>query len=299
MIGNALRILVGYLTGTGNLEPLEFGDVPYPYPEKIVDGKKHKLCYVSAGSGRGSRILFLHPGSGDVTAFAPQMAALSKKRKVGAVDLPGHGKSRRVTEPTTPEDMALEVWAAMDRLSEKKLSLVGNSLGGGVALSMALQHPERVDKLVLIAAPGTRRTNALERTLFSLVMGRTSKNPSMGRLRFIIEGLMFHRPCVASGALVEKMLRLKAGKDYAQWRQSQQFIMESILHFNVLDRLHEITIPTLILWGRQDRMMPLSEANRFNHRIADSKLVFIDRCGHLPQLEQPEQVTRALSSFLL
>ncbi|MDP8256087.1 MAG: hypothetical protein P9M14_10075 [Candidatus Alcyoniella australis] len=130
MIGTLLRIAGGYLGEPQEVEPLEFEQVPYP--KRMLQGKTLRLCCVGAGDAPGAPIVFLHPGSADLTAFAPQMAAPSDQRRVIALDLPGHGKSDRLSEPLT------------------------------------------------------------------------------------IEGLMFYRPCLASGVLVDKMLRLKSGSGYDQ-----------------------------------------------------------------------------------
>jgi 2-hydroxy-6-oxonona-2,4-dienedioate hydrolase len=167
----------------------------------------------------------------------------------------------------------------------KGIHLVGNSLGGHVALVYVLKHPERVRSLVLTGSSG----------LFENGMGDTY--PKRGDKEFIRKKteLTFYDPKMATDELVDEVYgivneRLKAIKIIA--------LAKSAIRNNLGEELNQITKPTLLIWGNDDTITPPFVGREFNKLIPNSELHFIDHCGHAPMMEVPSEFNRILLQFL-
>lgn len=167
----------------------------------------------------------------------------------------------------------------------KNIHLLGNSLGGHVALVHVLKHPERIKSLTLTGSSG----------LFENGMGDTY--PKRGDYEFIRKKteVTFYDPKVATKELVDEVFeivnnRLKAIKIIA--------LAKSAIRNNLGEELNQIKLPTLLIWGNNDTITPPFVAREFNKLIPNSELHFIDKCGHAPMMEVPEEFNRILLSFL-
>ena len=167
----------------------------------------------------------------------------------------------------------------------KEIHLVGNSLGGHVALLHILKHPENIKSLVLTGSSG----------LFENGMGDTY--PKRGDYEYIRKKteLTFYDPKMATKELVDEMFaittnRLKVIKIIA--------LAKSAIRNNLGEELNEIKQPTLLVWGNNDTITPPFVGREFNKLIPNSELQFIDKCGHAPMMEVPEEFNRILHQFL-
>jgi pimeloyl-ACP methyl ester carboxylesterase len=246
-----------------------------------------KVHYVDAGSG--SVVVLLHGLADDVGVWESVMPALAAKHRVIALDQIGFGRSDK---PLLDYRAATFV-DFLDRfLNELKIdhaSLVGNSLGGWIAADFALAHPERIDRLVLCDAAGYAALgkNMNARTLSALRLA------SRDDIRYL-GPLTFHDKRFYEDVDLAFKQRVAAGDGYTIDR-----VVDSIIrNEDVLDgRLGAIRKPTLIVWGREDKIIPLSFAERFHNEIANSQLRIIDNCGHMPHVECPDKFNHALLKF--
>src|ERR1700741_60339 len=163
--------------------------------------------------------------------------------------------------------------------------LLGNSLGGHVALVHTLKHPERVKSLILTGSSG----------LFENGMG--DSYPKRGDYEYIKKKteLTFYDPKTATKELVDEVYsitnnRLKAIKIIA--------LAKSAIRNNLGEELNQIKVPTLLIWGNNDTITPPFVAKEFNKLIPNSELFFIDKCGHAPMMEVPREFNRILETFL-
>jgi len=167
----------------------------------------------------------------------------------------------------------------------RNIHLLGNSLGGHVALLHVLKHPERLKSIILTGSSG----------LFENGMGDTY--PKRGDYEYIRKktSLTFYDPNVASKELVDEVYeivnnRIKAIKIIS--------LAKSAIRNNLGEELNQIKQPTLLVWGNNDTITPPFVAREFNRLIPNSELHFIDKCGHAPMMELPEEFNRILHLFL-
>jgi pimeloyl-ACP methyl ester carboxylesterase len=262
---------------------------------ETVDGVR--LRYVRAGAGPA--VVLFHGLASSIVTWRDVMPALARDHDVVAVDLPGFGGSEvRVGLP--PSAYPGLVAGLMDRLGLARASLVGNSLGGGVAVVMAARHPERVDRLVLIDSVGYNLASA-DRPWLLRVAGRAP----MARL---VEALPLRRP------LVTLALRQAFHDDRLVTRErideyvapllrpgavaAAQALLASGDDLGLPGLVARVRVPTLVVWGSEDAWVPVEHAERFLADIPGSRKAVIEGCGHLPQEERPHEVRRLLEEFL-
>ncbi|MGA4319784.1 alpha/beta fold hydrolase [Ectopseudomonas hydrolytica] len=245
-------------------------------------------------------IVLLHGTSASLHTWEGWVTELAKQRRVISLDLPGFG----LTGPFPDGDYRLERYTGflltlLDRLQVPRAVLVGNSFGGQLAWRFALAHPERSARLVLVDAAGYPR-NAESVPIGFRLAGVPALAPVMSRLlpRAMIESSLrnvYGDPDKVDDELVERyyQLTLREGNRQAL-RQRFAQAPSGELH----ERIGELQLPTLIIWGGRDRLIPPDNAERFAADIAGSQLVLFDDLGHVPQEEDPQRTVAVLLAFL-
>jgi len=249
-----------------------------------------KIHYQEAGSGPA--VILLHGLGGDSSNWAPNIVPLSKSYRVLVPDQIGFGHSDK---PMINYRVATLVDFLDDFMKELKInraSLVGNSLGGWTAAAFTLQHPDKVDRLVLVDAAGySLDKNVDPRSLNTL-------NPSTREgMKLVMSLVFYNKELFANPALIDQFFarKLAAGDGYT----IQRFIDSVIAGEDMLDTTASgVKQPTLIVWGRQDALVPLAVGERYHKDIAGSQLLIIDKCGHVPQIEQSAQFNEGVMRFL-
>lgn len=166
-----------------------------------------------------------------------------------------------------------------------KIHLLGNSLGGHIALLYSLVHPQKVGSITLTGSSG----------LFESAMGTSF--PKRGDYDFIRKKTesTFYDPKVASKALVDEVFDIINDRNKAIRVIATA---KSAVRHNLGDKLHQITLPTLLIWGKQDQITPPFVGEKFSELLENSRLIFVDECGHAPMMEHPDTFNRHLESFL-
>lgn len=166
-----------------------------------------------------------------------------------------------------------------------KVHVLGNSLGGHLALLYVLAHPDKISSMTLTGSSG----------LFESAMGSTF--PKRGDYEYIKNKTRetFYDPNTATQELIDEVYeitrdRLKAVRIIAT--------AKSAVRNNIEDKLHNIKAPTLLIWGKQDTITPPFVGEKFHQLIENSELYFIDKCCHAPMMEQPEEFNKILGTFL-
>jgi len=168
----------------------------------------------------------------------------------------------------------------------KHLNIVGNSLGGHVAILYALAIPDKLESITLTGSSG----------LFEAPLGSTF--PKRGNYEFVQKKTesTFYNPAVATKELVDEVYDIVNDRNKAIRVIA---IAKSALRHNIGDRLDQIKKPALLVWGKQDTITPAFVGEKFNELLPDSKLYILDKCGHAPMMEYPEEFNRILKNFLV
>jgi len=244
------------------------------HEENIDVGGLTMHCYC-AGE-HGEPVVLLHGLGNSAEVWAILMWLLGKQYRVYAPDLLGFGKTPLAAEGTNIATHALYVERLISTLGYEHVTLVGNSLGGWIGIRVALDHPERVERLYLLDSAGLRR----EPMDIPFSADRTSAQ----RVFEQMWGFSLPLPGFAWDAMVRNA-QTPAYAGFLQNYDPQEELDEV---------LGQLQIPTTIIWGERDRLLPIVCAYDFHAGIADSELVLLPRAGHLPQLQAPLQVARII-----
>lgn len=245
-------------------------------------------------------ILLLHGTGASLHTWDGWARRLTRDRRVVRFDLPGFG----LTGPTpdgvyTIERYVETVIAVADELGIERFVLAGNSLGGYAAWATAVLHPDRVERLILVDAAGYPFQSQSVPLAF-----RIARMPVLGRMlgqvlpRSVVERSVrdvYGDPSKVTPALVDRYFDLatRAGNRaalVARFEQTQPG--------QLAGRVPELRLPTLILWGRKDRLIPLENGERFTREIPGSRLIVFDDLGHVPQEEDPDGTVAPVLQFL-
>jgi 4,5:9,10-diseco-3-hydroxy-5,9,17-trioxoandrosta-1(10),2-diene-4-oate hydrolase len=270
-----------------------------------VDGKK---IFV-AQTGDGPPVLLLHgggPGASGVANYSRNIEALAQHYRVIVPDLPGYGRSTKGVDGADPFGyLADGIRGLLDALGLDRAHLVGNSYGGACALRLALDTPDRVDRMVLMGPGGVGTTRALPTPgLQALLKYYTGDGPSPLKLeKFIRQYLVFNAADVPDAAIRERYeasidpevvaappLRRPSGPGALRTLWRMDFTRDA--------RLRRLPVPTLVLWGANDRVNRPSGGRMLADRMPNCDLYVVANTGHWVQFERADLFNRACADFL-
>ncbi|MCX5372520.1 alpha/beta fold hydrolase [Streptomyces sp. NBC_00103] len=262
-----------------------------------------------AETGEGPPVLLLHgggPGASGVSNYARNIAELAKEYRVIVPDLPGYGRSTKGVDSADPfGHLADGIRGLMDALDLDKAHLVGNSYGGACALRLALDTPDRVERMVLMGPGGIGTTRALPTPgLNSLLNYYTGDGPSRLKLeKFIRNHLVFNAADVPDTAVDERYqasidpeviaappLRRPSGPQALRTLVKMDFTSDR--------RLNRLPVPTLVLWGSKDKVNRPSGGPMLADRMPNCDLYMVANTGHWVQFERAELFNRLSADFL-
>jgi pimeloyl-ACP methyl ester carboxylesterase len=245
-------------------------------------------------AGAGFPLILLHAGIADSRMWEPQVAAFAQQFDVIRPDQRGFGKSELPPTPWSPVD---DLLALIDDLGLKPAHLVGCSMGGGLAIDFALDHPDRISKLVLVgSAIGGFELRPEHAQLFAAVAAARKAGDleamNEGMLHLFLDGPERPRGYVAEPlrALFLDMNAIAVRADFDKAPPAQNVL--------AIRRLHEITAPTLVIVGDKDVVAVLEAADLLVDSIPNARKAIIHDAAHLPNLEHPEEFNRLVVDFL-
>jgi pimeloyl-ACP methyl ester carboxylesterase len=247
---------------------------------ETVEGCKTRILR----GGTGTPLLFLH-GANGAGRWLPFMAELAKSFDVIVPEHPGYGLTDTPAWLDNVGDVANFYLSFMKKLGLENVTLVGTSMGGWIASEIAVRDVARLARLVLVAPAGLRVKGSPPGDLFLWTAEQLTRN-------------LFHSP-----ALAERMLALPISDDDRDVMMKNRFTTARLawsprLYNPELEKwIHRIDLPTLILWGRNDALLPVVIAEAFASRIPGSKLTILDECGHLPHVEKQDAFVSAVLQF--
>jgi pimeloyl-ACP methyl ester carboxylesterase len=269
-----------------------------------LDLHGERVAYVD--EGRGEVLLLLHGMAGSSQTWRSLIKPLSRQFRVIAPDLPGHGES---TKPRS--DYSLGAFAALlrdllDELGVSRATIVGHSLGGGVAMQLLYQHPDYAQRLILIGSGGLGPDVGLTLRLLSAPGAE------------LIMPIIAPRQVLAAGERVWSWLRkagIEAPRGEEIWRSYSTFsdaptrqsflrTLRSVVDYrgqavSALNRLNTKTeLPIMAIWGDRDAMIPVEHAYAAKQARPDIRLEVLADVGHFPQVERPAEVVELIEDFI-
>ncbi|MBN3858785.1 MULTISPECIES: alpha/beta fold hydrolase [unclassified Paraburkholderia] len=253
-----------------------------------------KLHHVEAGSGEP--VVFIHgsgPGASGISNFRhnyPQFAAAGYR--VIVVDLPGYGASSKPADAQyTLDYFVAALRAQLSALGVGRATLLGNSLGGAIALKYALDYPDDVSALIMMAPGGVeeRETYFRMEGIQKMVTLFTNRQMNRQTMRYLLE-LLVHDRALVTDALVEERLKV--------CETQPPEVLATMRVPNLTERLAELRCPVLGFWGTNDRFNPVSGAMHFLEHCEDARFVLMNRCGHWVMVEHRDYFNRECLDFL-
>ena len=272
-------------------------------PIYTVPVQGHNLAYLDVGQGRP--VILIHGFGGSMWQWEHQQRPLSAEFRLITPDLIGSGLSDKPDIEYRPDQMLDYFVGFMDALRIPQATLVGNSMGAGLAIGMALAHPDRVSQLVLIdGLPANVRERVTSPSIQrALDTPAPSWLASFGNWLFggvMIESVLkeiVHDPALLTPAVIERSNRNRQRPGMIRPLMTVRDSLP-LWETGFARRLGEIAHPTLIVWGEEDRVFPLAVGEELQRTIKGSSLVRIPNAGHIPQWERPDLANRAMIDFL-
>ena len=268
---------------------------PYVHDAQI---RGRRLRYLDYGSG--SALLLVHGTGGSWQSWLENIAELGRENRVIAVDLPGFGGSEAPASDAQVDEYSETLVDLLDHVGVERVVVAGHSLGGLISTDLALRRPDRVRGLILVngtgIAIGRLRLALIVRTflVFGAVFRRT------GMLRAVARRPRLRR------AFLYGFIRDPAGMGAELASETIPLMVAPGLETAVRAGAHasgrlppdRIQVPTLLLWGRHDRILRLELAEELAATIPDARLQVIDEAGHAPMFERPDEFNQAVGAFL-
>ena len=268
-----------------------------PPAERMVLGARGQLRVIDRNPGAAETVLLVHGYGASSASYLPVLDTLAARYRVLAVDLPGFGKSDRRAGDYSPDALADLLAEILTQKGVRRADVVGHSWGSSVVLAFALRHPDRLRRLVVISGW------VYDEQLLPLM--RWARVPGLGEALYAL----FYRQAIGE--------RLYA--NFADPRLVTQRVVDEVERQMALDgavaaalaaargmgrfaanerRYRTIQAPTLLIWGRDDRVARLPFGERLATELPHGRLVVIPRCGHIPMWECTGETAAALTGFL-
>ena len=272
-------------------------------PIKTTAVKGQTMAYLDIGTGQP--VILIHGFGGSMWQWEHQQTALSTQVRLITPDLIGSGLSDKPDLEYRPEQLLEYFVAFMDALQIRQATLVGNSMGAGLAIGMALTYPDRVSKLILIGGLPANVTAKLTSPSIRRALETSAPSWLVSFGNWLFGGLMVesvlkeivHDPALLTPAVIERSNRNRRRPGLIPPLLTVRDTVP-LWEAGFAKRIGEINHPTLILWGEEDRVFPIAVGEELHRTIKGSTLVRIPKAGHIPQWEQPGPANKAMVEFL-
>ena len=303
--------VIGTLMGAGTgsyykLPSLEFDELEYGFDVKHIQIGNVDLAYIEQGQGPQT-ILLIHGLGSYARAWTKNIEVLSKTHRVIAVDLPGYGHSSKGHYEYSMSFNADVLRHFIQELDLGSVIVAGHSMGGQIAMTLALESPEMVAKLILISPAGFERFNEGESAWMKNVMTPELVRDTPVRAIAKNVSINFYEFPKDAAWMITDRIQLRGATDFEDYCYAVSKNVEGMLRGIVWDKLDQIRQPTLVLFGANDALIP----NRFLHpgwtkdiaeiakEIPNSAVKVIPKCGHFVQLDAHEAANQLITEFLL
>lgn len=253
---------------------------------------------------KGSPVILVHGLGGSIENWVKNIEPLAQRHQVYAPDLKGFGRTDKAPLLRKLDELMQFISDFMEVHQIGKASLVGNSLGGGLVLQFAVNYPQKIDKLVLVDNAGMGSDVIIDFKVVSIpFLGELLSKPTKKSTASLWRKIVFDSALVTDelveityqlatlpGASKALMATLRAGIGIRGQRAT--------LTRPLLESAAKLAVPTLVVWGQQDRIIPVAHAQIAVKTIPGARLQIYDRCGHMPQMEHPDEFNNLVLEFL-
>ena len=258
-------------------------------------------------AGSGPPVILLHGLGATNASFLPTFWELSRDHRVIAPDLPGHGESGKPIRAYHAGFYARWCAEFMDALGIERAVLIGNSMGGRIAIEVGFRYPERVDRIVCLAPAAAFLKFRQWVPVVRLLRPELALLPLVLPHSRVVRGArsLFYRPNKLprswhEGAADEflRVFNTPRGRIAFFSALRQIYLDEAYGKHGFWERLNSLAPPTLFVWGDHDRLVPAKFARHVARELPNARSVVLKDCGHVPQFEQPERTHKLIRQFL-
>src|SRR6476620_10217391 len=273
---------------------------PGEFSQGFIDAGGDRTRYLHAGDTSKPTLILLHGITGHAEAYVRNLQSHAEFFSVWAIDFIGHGYSAKPNHPLEIKHYVDQVLKFMDAIGVEHACFSGESLGGWTAARLAIDNPEKVDRVVLNTMGGTMANPKVMERLYTLSM-EAAKDPSWERVKARLEWLLAD-PTMVADDLIKARQAICQQPDWLQACEANMALQNlEIRKRNMLtdEALGRIAAPALVLWTTKDPSGPVTEAERITSLIPGATLAVMANCGHLNQSEDTETFNKIHLDFLL
>jgi pimeloyl-ACP methyl ester carboxylesterase len=297
-IAMLILFLLAWLLWTPDLDHASLEAKYLAAPSDMTKVLGVKLHARDGGPKDAPAVLMLHGFGSSLHTWEPWAKDLSKDMRVIRIDLPGSGLSSPDPAGDYSDTHTIQlILALLDQLGVAKASVVGHSMGGRIAWTLAAKHPERVSKLVLISPDGFASQG--------FEYGKPPEVPAtMQLMRYTLPKWLLKMNLAPAYANANTMTDERSTRYHDLMRSpgSREALLARMRQTILVDpvpMLKRISAPTLLLWGKEDHFIPFANSKDYTKAIPDNRLVALEGVGHVPHEEEPDRVLPLVRDFLL
>lgn len=261
-----------------------------------------RLNYVDIGEGETTPAVFIHGLGGNWQNWLENIPRLAQDRRVLALDLPGFGESAMPGGKISITGYG-EIVVELARAAgiEEPVDLIGNSMGGFIAAEIGINSPDSARRIVLCSAAGISITNLKRRPVLTaaritaavtnVVLARREAMAKRPGLRHMALAYVFRHPSRIAPDLAYQVMTGAGRPGFLD-------ALDALTDYDFRDRLDDVKVPVLLIWGEDDNLVPVADADEFERLIPDARKVILADTGHVPMLERPSTFNDLVADFL-
>jgi pimeloyl-ACP methyl ester carboxylesterase len=278
------------LTSINLVKAIQYQSILTPLSREAIT-----TAYVHQGTG-DSPLLLIHGFDSSLLEFRRLLPLLSQYKETYAIDIFGFGFTQRMADIViSPDTIKTHLYYTWKTLIQKPIILLGASMGGATAIDFTLTYPEAVEKLILIDSAGLEKPPTIGKFMFPPLDYLATAFLRNAKVRQkISESAYYDKSFASRDAQLCAALHLNC----SFWREALVSFTKSGGYGSFEKPLKKLQQPTLILWGKQDKILGTKSADKFCQILPNHQLRWIENCGHVPHLEQPQTVAEAILEFI-
>jgi pimeloyl-ACP methyl ester carboxylesterase len=265
-----------------------------------IDGRR--VNYVDIGDGDMPPAVFVHGLGGCWQNWLENIPRLAQERRCIALDLPGFSESEMPARKITISGYG-ETVVKLGRAAglDEPVDVIGNSMGGFIAAEIGINHPEFARRIVLCSAAGISITNLRRRPVLTaarisaamtnFVIARRESMMKRPGLRHAVLAYVFRHPTRIDADLAYHVMSGSGSPGFIP-------ALDALTDYDFRDRLEEVKVPVLLVWGEDDNLVPVADADEFERHIPNARKVILEDTGHVAMLERPESFNDLVVEFL-
>ena len=292
-------------TGVANGQEV-FESLQYPYEVRHLN-LENGLSMAYVDEGEGEVLVMIHGLGSYLPAWKKNIATLKADFRCIAVDLIGYGKSSKPEETFTLTEQSAMIAELLEKLEIPRYHLMGHSMGGQISIHHAKQYADRVDKLILIAPAGIETFTDMQRNIFRGMQPQFIMMSDAAAIEANLKANFYQYPEEASFMIHDRIL-MKDDPQFSHYAAAVTAGIHAMVDQVVYDKLEELNTPTLVLFGKEDNLIPNKTFNpdlttadilqRAKEKIPNSLGALIPEAGHMLMFEKPGEVNRHIHDFL-